>query len=219
METSEQINEIALALSQFQAEVQDAGKDTKAYNYSYAKLDQIFDIIRPLLGKHGLCFTQPATVEENQVIVETWIIHKSGQYFKSKLCMSANFEAKGANSLQKIGMAISYAKRYSIMSALGCCQKDDDDDAQSLNEKPQAPRYEQKEQKPARADKPIGKEKAAHLLNLINEAGEDAMKLRDVYKIKKAEYCPESLYYKLVSVLNKKIEKAKAEQSKKESAE
>ena len=42
------------ALADFQQEVPIIHKDTKGFNYTYADLPKIFEVINPLLKKHGL---------------------------------------------------------------------------------------------------------------------------------------------------------------------
>ena len=57
MNKSDSIGALATALSKVQGEIQDATKDTQAYNYKYANLGQILNIIRPLFSKNGLSVT------------------------------------------------------------------------------------------------------------------------------------------------------------------
>ena len=50
---------ILKAISEFQQEVPVIHKDTQGFGYTYADLPKIFEVINPLLKKHGLGFTQP----------------------------------------------------------------------------------------------------------------------------------------------------------------
>lgn len=47
------------ALAEFQQECPVIHKGTSGFNYSYADLPAIFEIINPLLKKHGLDFIKP----------------------------------------------------------------------------------------------------------------------------------------------------------------
>ncbi len=182
MNKSEQINELAGALSRFQGEIRDAEKNTKAYSYKYAQLDQLFDIIRPLLAKHGLSFIQPPQLNNNEenLEVETWILHESGQYISSSLTMPINFEMKGSNAMQKIGTAISYAKRYAIMGMLGFCQKDEDDDGESnTKDKPEFKKRPPTEEPP----RLINKDQAMDLVDLIHKSGKTEESLCKYYHV------------------------------------
>ena len=147
MNKSDNINELADSLSKFQAEVKDAPRLSKSYNGKYAKLEDIFSIVRPLLSKHGLSFMQPShSTTGKEVTVETIIMHKSGQYISAGMTIEIPPKSGNTNSLQQIGVALSYAKRYSIMSMLGCCQKDEDDDADSFTE--EKPKFDNAKQPP-----------------------------------------------------------------------
>ena len=46
------------AIADFQQECPVIHKGTKGHNYTYADLPTIFEVINPLLKKHGLGFTQ-----------------------------------------------------------------------------------------------------------------------------------------------------------------
>ena len=57
------------ALAEFQQEVPVIHKGTKGYGYSYADLPTIFEVINPLLKKHGLGFTQPIEGQTIRTII------------------------------------------------------------------------------------------------------------------------------------------------------
>lgn len=124
---SEQINEIAGALSKFQAECPhiDLDREVKVrmktggeYKFSYATIGNIKKTITPLLAKNGLSYSQPTCADGT---VTTILMHSSGQYICSSLLI------KGENNAQGIGSAITYAKRYSLAAILGIVTDDDDD--------------------------------------------------------------------------------------------
>ena len=124
MNRSESIKELAKSLSGFQGELYNATKDTKAHNYNYADLGQVLSIVRPLLSKHALSFIQCAEKrDESNVVVETTLMHESGEWVCSELVMPI---AKGSNISHAVGSAISYARRYSLTAMLGIAQQDDD---------------------------------------------------------------------------------------------
>jgi len=57
------------ALAEFQQEVEVIHKGTAGYGYSYADLPAIFEVINPLLKKHGLGFTQPINGNQIKTVV------------------------------------------------------------------------------------------------------------------------------------------------------
>ena len=56
-------------LAAFQQEVPVIHKGTQGYGYSYANLSTIFEVINPLLKKHGLGFTQLVGTNEIKTII------------------------------------------------------------------------------------------------------------------------------------------------------
>ena len=126
MNTSEEIHELATALSKAQGEIEDAAKgaENPYYKSKYADLAAVRGVIREPLAKNGLSIVQnPATVQGG-VEVETILLHSSGQYMSSKLFMPvAKIDAHG------VGSAITYARRYSLLSILCLATEDDDGNA------------------------------------------------------------------------------------------
>jgi len=104
------------SLAAFQQEVPTIHKSTQGYGYTYANLSSIFDVINPLLKKHGLGFTQ--LVGENNI--KTIIFHiESGEVIETTTNIPQNVVLKGMNEYQVLGSAITYIRRYAISSCLG----------------------------------------------------------------------------------------------------
>lgn len=126
---SDSIAAISAALAEAQAELTnvprnrevEVKKDSKAlYTFTYATLDSILDLIRPVLSAKGLAFTQ-TLLPAGKLMVVTTLAHSSGEWFRSYLPI----ETSGTS--QVLGSAISYAKRYAITAMLGITAEDDDD--------------------------------------------------------------------------------------------
>jgi hypothetical protein len=121
IEKSEQINELALALSKFQSEVQGVKKDgdNPFFHSKYATLEGIITTVRSPLAKHGLAFAQFPCGENG---LTTLVLHTSGQY------IAATFTMKPKDATpQGVGSAITYARRYALSAALGIATEEDDD--------------------------------------------------------------------------------------------
>ena len=126
MNKSSEINELAKALSMFQGAVIDAAKDKKGYNFKYADLSSILEIARPLLVKNGLSVSQmPSTGGNGECIVETCLMHESGQYMSSQLKMGVSL-VKNLSEAQSFGSVLTYCRRYALAAVLGITQADDD---------------------------------------------------------------------------------------------
>lgn len=139
METKQ--TNIFKALADFQQECPVIHKGTKGHNYSYADLPAIFDIINPLLKKHGLGFTQLM----QGTSIQTILFHiKTGETIESKTEVP-QVELRGMNAFQSAGSGITYYRRYALSSMLGIVTDKDTDasgeqkKASTLKSKPTLP--------------------------------------------------------------------------------
>ena len=114
------------AVADFQQEVPTIHKGTQGYGYSYATLPQIFEVINPILKKHGLGFTQLINGDE----LKTIVFHvETGECLES-LTKIPTIQLKGMNDFQSFGAGISYFRRYSLSSILGLITDKDTDGVQ-----------------------------------------------------------------------------------------
>ena len=114
------------SLAAFQQEVPVIHKATQGYGYSYADLPKIFEVINPILKKHGLGFTQQLTNNDGQNCLKTVIFHESGEFMESE-CMIPYVQLKGMNDYQGFGSGVTYYRRYALSSALGLVTDKDTD--------------------------------------------------------------------------------------------
>ena len=124
MQKSESIAALAKALKAVQIELKPALKNSvnPFFKASYADLGSVWDSCRNLLAKNGLSVTQTMDVGEGHtLIVETILLHESGEWIGSRLPMILS-----KNDPQGIGMAITYARRYGLSAIIGVCSEDDD---------------------------------------------------------------------------------------------
>ena len=122
------------ALANFQQEVPVIHKGTSGYGYSYADLPAIFEIINPLLKKHGLGFYQSV----NSDTLSTVVFHvESGEQIESHTAIPQNVELAKMNQFQVLGSAITYIRRYALSAMLGLVtDKDTDASGEQVNKKP-----------------------------------------------------------------------------------
>lgn len=127
--------EIAAAFVAAQAEMPEVTKGRTAnvgtYSYTYADLGDVLNAVRPTLVKHGLAIAQDVSRHERMIEVFTLLVHKSGE--------SVSFGPMGFESgstPQASGSAVTYARRYSLLAALGLATEDDDGQS-AAKDKPQ----------------------------------------------------------------------------------
>lgn len=170
MNQSEQINELATALSKAQAEIQPALKDSvnPFFKSKYADLASVWSACKDPLTKNGLSVLQMMDYKEGQLVLLTTLAHASGQWVRSCLpVLSAKQDA------QSIGSAITYMRRYSLAALVGVTTDEDDDGnaATYTQPSPPAPAFK----KPA-APAVISSEKAAELELLLDQCEDDAFR-------------------------------------------
>jgi len=121
------MQELAKALVKAQGSMNHAAKDAKNPHFksSYSSLVSVIDAIRPHLAGNGLAVVQKTHDAEGGVCVETVLIHESGQ----EMSFGRLFVPAAKQDAQGYGSALSYAKRYSIQSALCIASEDDDGNA------------------------------------------------------------------------------------------
>ncbi len=129
MQHSDQFGDIAAALASAQGKMDHAAKDraNPAFKSKYADLASVLDACRPHLSAHEIAIIQPPAITSSDeraggmVRVETWLIHKSGQWFATTL-EAAVPDIKA----QTIGSAITYLRRYGLSAMAGIAPDDDD---------------------------------------------------------------------------------------------
>ncbi len=123
MKTSEQINELATALAIAQGQIKNAVADAKNphYNSSYADLASVRAAVQKPLSDNGLSIVQVPTTIEQKHALTTRLMHKSGQYLEDTVVLIVE-----KPTMQGLGSALTYAKRYGITSVTGLAEEDDD---------------------------------------------------------------------------------------------
>ncbi len=125
MNQSQDIAELAKALSAFQAIVTAIGKDSENpfFHSKYASLENIIETIRQPLTDSGLSFSQFPSGENN---LTTILMHTSGQWLQATAKMTPK-----DTSPQSQGSAITYMRRYALSAILGLATEEDDDGNQA----------------------------------------------------------------------------------------
>ena len=125
MRMSDSIKELAIALVAVQAEMTPLKKDKNNYfNQSYVGLDTVMPEALAILSKNGIAITQTVGTAGDGLgtTLTTTLLHVSGQWLTdTQPLLLVKQDAQGQ------GSAITYARRYGVMSALGIVAEEDDD--------------------------------------------------------------------------------------------
>jgi len=135
---------MAAALVEASADLTDVARtrraDAGSYSYPFAGLPDFLAMVRPVLHRHGLAHMQLVATEAFDkgihVTVRTMLVHASGATFTSPILrlVVPSFDT------QKVGSAITYGRRYSLIAVLGITGDDDDDGHAARETAPKTPR-------------------------------------------------------------------------------
>lgn len=126
MNKSESITELSKALVKFHSEMGKVSKDAKNpfYKNKYASLSNIIEAVNKPLNDNGLSIVQMPCIEG----LTTMLVHSSGEWISS----TSSTPVKDESDPQKLGSAITYARRYALGAILSL-NIDEDDDGQKAS--------------------------------------------------------------------------------------
>lgn len=186
--------EIATAIkSNENAAFKNGGKVSK-----YADINSVIDAIKPALIKHGLFFTQQPFPHDRGIQIETILHHASGE----SMGLGTLFVPAGKQDAQGFGSAITYARRYALVTAFGVPVDDDDGNA--------AVKASQARQSEAPAK--ISDVQWTALVQLVEVTGTDAGKLCQAYNADSLKDFTVEQFNQAKTILEKRLkEKVKAD--------
>lgn len=122
------------ALAAFQAECPSIEKTSSAsiggqYSYKYAQLDEIARTTRPLLQRHGLSYSWDSDVQNDRLVCVCTVRHIGGHSQSAKFTTPTQSPSTRMSLQQQQGAALTYARRQSLVQALGLTMTDEDNDA------------------------------------------------------------------------------------------
>ena len=91
----------------------------------YADINAVIDAIKPALINHGLFFTQHPMPHDKGVQIETFLHHAGGE----SMSLGVLFVPASKQDAQGFGSAMTYARRYALVTAFGVPVEDDDGNA------------------------------------------------------------------------------------------
>jgi ERF superfamily len=133
--SSESIGTIAAALAKAQAELTNPEKSLVAIirspfpregdrTFRYAPLSSGLDIVRKSLGKHEIATIQATAIDKDAGLLRltTVLAHSSGEWISSEwpVCQITDVA-----SAQRMGAALTYARRYALFTLVGIAGEDD----------------------------------------------------------------------------------------------
>lgn len=116
---------IAAALVKAQGQIESASKNRENPHFrsKYADFASVCDACRAPFANNGLAFTQDPVTTEKTVSVSTTLWHVSGQ----RIVFSPIVLPVTQSTPQAFGSALTYARRFSLQTAVGIAAEEDDD--------------------------------------------------------------------------------------------
>jgi hypothetical protein len=106
--------------------------DNPYFGSKYADLAVCIEAVIDALHNNGIALIQHTDQSDKGVIVSTVFLHESGERMET----GSIFVPAAQNSPQAFGSALTYARRYSLMTACGIAPEDDDGNAASKVQPP-----------------------------------------------------------------------------------
>lgn len=185
---------LASALAAAFGEIESATKSANNPHFKskYADLTTVIEAIKPALIKHNLFFTQRPEPSDKGVTIETVIGHASGEEMSlGKLFVPAN-----KNDAQGFGSALTYARRYALVTAFGVPVEDDDGNAAAKSQN----------QKPAVIDDAQWSE----LVQMMEAAEANTKAFCTAYNISSLRELPAEAFPKAIAQMRRKIDQIQA---------
>ena len=113
---------MAMAFAEIEAATKATAGQVGQQKYKYADLTSVIEAIKPALVAHNLFFTQSPRPNDRGVEIETIVHHAGGEC----LSLGSLFVPAANNNAQGFGSALTYARRYALVTAFGVPVEDDD---------------------------------------------------------------------------------------------
>lgn len=110
------------ALATAQGQFPEIPKNKTGHGYKYADIADILKAVRPILSKNQLAVFQDIQGER----LVTTLAHSSGATLTSTYPLVTDQTGR-MNNIQKVGAALTYARRYSLTALLGVAADEDAD--------------------------------------------------------------------------------------------
>ena len=196
------LREFSAAMAAFQAECPPIRKTSSAsivtkagakYGYTYAELDEIARTVGPFLHKHGLSYSWDSSEDKGSIVCTCIVKHANGHRETAKFSCPTD-SAAAMSGAQRQAAALTYARRQSLVQALGLTTADPDtdgaDDVQPVD------------------PTPITETQAANLDCLIDEVKADRKRMLAHFGVETLADLPAARFKEAIEGLERKRSRA-----------
>lgn len=189
--------EFARALAAFQSECPPIGKVKTAkiatrsggeYSYTYAPLDEIVRVVKPLLLAHGFSYGWDSDVTGGQLKCTCTLRHVNGHSTTASFTLPVE-NPSAMSPQQKVGAALTFAQRKTLESVLGLNTTEEDSDAIAREVDPT----------------PVSEDQLVELQDLAAEAQVDMPRFLKFLQVDALATLPAARYAEAKSALTQKL--------------
>lgn len=179
------------ALAEMQPDLPEIPENGKGHgNIRYALWEDINELIKPVLGRHGFSLSFRTGQSDGKIIVTGVLSHRDGH--SEETTMHLPTDASGSkNAVQAVGSSTSYGKRYTAQALLNLTSRGEDDDGKASN-----------------AGAPISEEQIVQIRELIDATNSDIAKFCKFMKVDALPKIPASKFEAAVAALKSKVRTA-----------
>lgn len=120
--------EFNAAMARMQIELPSIAERGKGHGaIRYATLEDINDVVKPIMKEHGFAISFRVDHEPQQIRVTGVLMHQAGH--REQTTMALPIDTSGSkNAVQAVGSSVSYGKRYVMSALLNITTRGEDDD-------------------------------------------------------------------------------------------
>lgn len=156
---------------------------------TYAKYEDIDDVIRPLLIQNGFSLRFNSRESSGKVVITGTLAHRDGHSITDEIPLA--IDASGSkNNVQGVGSTIAYGKRYLVGMLLNLVFEGEDDDGQSAGYKP------------------LSDDQATEIKDMLRDTGADVKKFLEYMDADNVDAIDASDYGKAITALRRKKQQA-----------
>lgn len=102
--------------------------------YSYASLPHIWEVVKPLLQKHGFSVSWDTDESGPKMAIKCILYHRAGHSREATFTAPVTSASPGMSDQQKAGGALTYGRRQTLVSVLGLVAAESDNDGANERE-------------------------------------------------------------------------------------
>lgn len=167
----------------------------------YADINAVIDAIKPALINHGLFFTQHPQPHDRGVQIETFLHHAGGE----SISLGVLFVPASKQDAQGFGSALTYARRYALVTAFGVPVEDDDGNAAAAASRKDAQAKAAPTQVQTAPAGPVTDAQWGILTDLITQTKSDSKAFCTAFKVASVKELPAAQFDRARAMLNKKL--------------